>query len=421
MLQELVSSTIKDVAPCQKELHVQVGSEAIQQELESVYRDLKRVAHVPGFRVGSAPRDLLEKHYAAKAREEVIRRLIEQSLGEALKGQGTLDLVGQPRVTDVQFDPSRRLSYVAHLEVAPEVPLGKYKRLRLNRPKVEIADSKVKEILSGLQEAHAELKPVLEPRPAAEGDFILADLTEQGQGSPPKKRRDVLIHLKIGDSPAGEKTVPSLLGMKIGEKRTLSLDGGAGVTVELKGIKTKALNPLDDTFAKTVGPFETLGALESAIREDLKRQTESAHRKGLEHQAAAALLEEWNFDVPPSLVGLQARRVLKERTLDLIGQGVPAAEVEQKAQMLAEQAKLDALRQVKLFYILRRIAQEEKMLVTEEEVEERMQALAKRLRLSVEEVRTDLEKRDLVEELAWEITRGKVYDLLLKEAEILSQ
>ena len=409
---------IMDVTSCQKELRVEIPSEDVQAEFDAVYQDLKRVARVPGFRVGYAPRDLLEQYHGTKAREEVLRRLIDRSLEEALKGQKPLDLVRRPEVTEIKFEPKQPLTYLAKLEVAPEVPLGRYKGFKLTRTKTETSEEALSQVLKRLQDSQAELKPVVEPRTAAAGDFLLADLTEMSKekNKPPVKRRDLVIHLDVEKDPEG--ILKQLLGMTPGSQRTVQVKDGATITVDLKGLKVKEFPPVDDSLAKSIGPYESLEALKKAIREGLEREAEESVQRALEAQAIHQLIEEWNFDVPASLVTSQARRLLKERAVDLMNQGVPQPEVEERAQVLSEQAKMEALKQVKLFFILRRIATQEKISATQEEMEGRVQALAGRLRLSVEEVRKDLEARDLLEEVAWGIIRGKVLNLIVKEAEI---
>ncbi len=411
-----LSVKLTEVAPCQKQLRVEVPLEAVEQELEAVYRELKKVAHVPGFRIGNAPRDLLEQYHGKKAREQTLQRLIERSLPEALSAQGSLDLVGRPQVTEIKFEPKQPLAYTAQLEIAPEVPLGRYKGLKLTRSKVDVKEEAVAQVLERLREQQSELSPVLEPRAAAEGDFLLVDLTEQPKDKPPVKRRDLVISLNLEKDPEG--VLRGLVGMTPGSQRSLTLKEGTTVTVDLKQLKVKQLPVLDDSFAKGLGPFASLEALRQALRQDLQKEAETSQRRVLDGQVSHELLEQWNFDVPPSLVGSQARRILKERAVDLMSQGVPSSEVQQRAQVLAEQAKLDALKQVKQFFILRRIASVEGISATEQEMEARIQALAQGMNTPVEQVRKDLESKDLLEELVWSIIRSKVIDLIIKEAEI---
>jgi len=235
----------------------------------------------------------------------------------------------------------------------------------------------------------------------------------------------MVIHLQLDEKRDPEGFLRALVGMSPPEKRVVTFKDGRSLTVELKGIKEKELLPLDDTFAQSVGPFgpgreapKTLEELKGAIRNGLEQQTEVSQRQILEGQATHHLLEGWNFEVPPSLVGSQARRILKEKAVELMSQGVMPDQVESQVQVLTDQAKLDALRQVKLFFILRRIAAAEGISATPEEVQARVEHLAHRLGRSLEETQKELASRGLLEELIWSIIRHKVIDLVIKEAEL---
>ena len=405
-----------EAAPCQKDLKVEVPQEVVEAEFQAVYRELRKVARVPGFRVGNAPQDLLEKHHSRKAREEVLHRLLSRSMEEALASQPTFDVVGRPEVKDYTLEPKTSFRYTARLEVAPQVLLGPYKGLKLSRAKIQVTDEMIGQILTQLQNSNAELKPLLEPRAAAAGDFLVVDLMEQRAGKRGQKQKEVVLPLDLDHDPEG--ILKGLLGMQPGQKRTLTLKDGGIVLVELKALKVKEVLPLDDRFARTAGPYDSLKALKEAVGKDLERRAQAAQQQTLEAQALQKLVEEWKFEVPPSLIASQTRRNLKGRAVELLQQGIPPTQVQEHAQALTDQAKQDALRQVKLFFILRRVAAEEKFSVSEEELESRLQTLAARLQKSVEEVRKDLEARDLLEELVWGIVRAKVLELILREANI---
>ena len=395
---------------------MQVSAEAVDAEFEAVYLELKRVAHVPGFRVGQAPRDLLERFHGQKAREQVLQRLVSRSLDEALSAQGNLDLVGRPQVAQVKLEAHQPLTYIAQVEVAPEVPLGRYKGLKLSRPKGEISEDAVGQVLEHLRQTQAELKPVLEDRSAVDGDFLLVDVSEKQPGKPPQKQQGVVMHLNLEKDTEG--LLKGLVGMKPGETRSLSTKEGVTLTVSLKGLKAKDIPALDDALARSVGPYDSLEALRDTVRKDLQHRAEASQQQALEAQALQQLLDGWQMEVPPSLVASQARRILKERAVEMMSQGVPATQVQDQAQLLTDQAKLDALKQVKLFFILRRVASAEGFTASEQEIDAKIQQLGQRLRLSPEEVRKDLESRDLMEELVWGVIRGKVVDLILKEAKV---
>ncbi len=414
-----VNAKLKEISSCQKELQVEIPPAEVQQEEEAVYRELKKVARVPGFRPGFAPRDLLERYHGDKARQELIERLVHRSLNEALEAQGPLDLVGRPVVSDIKFPLQEGgLSYVAKLEVLAQIPLGRYKGLRLTRRQISITDSAVDEVLKQLQDSHSELRPVLEERAAQPGDFLLADLTQALAGKAPEKKKDILLALGPEPQKDPEGIGSQLLGIRSGQKRIVQLKEGGTLTVELKAIKEKILSPIDDALAKAAGPFNTLEELKAQIRKELFERAQAGQRQSLEAQACEELIQSWDFEVPPSLVASQARRLLKDKALELISQGVPPAHVEERSQLLADRAKRDALQDVRLFFILRRIAQAEGLQAKEEEVESKVEALAKRLNSTPEQVRKDLESRELLEGMAWSIARAKILDLILKEADL---
>ncbi len=408
--------SIKDVAPCQKELRVEVPRETVAAEFETVYGELKKRAQVPGFRVGQAPRDLIQRYHGSKAKEEVLRRLVGRTLDEALSEKKDLDLVGRPQVTDVKLEENQPLTYSAQIETAPVFSLGRYKGLRITRPQSGVTEESVNEVLERLRQTQAVLKPVLEDRPAAAGDFLLADVTEKRPGQPPRKQKEVVVHLDLEKDPEG--VLKGLLGIKPSESRTLALKEGVALTVEAKGLKAKEVPALDDSFAKSVGAYDSLERLREAIRKDAERHAEAAGRQALEAQALQQIETAWKFEVPPSLVASQAQRNLKERAVELMQQGLPVTEVQSQAQQLTEQAQQDALKQIRLFFILRKIAAAEKLTAAEQEVEEKIRSAAVRMGATVEQVRKDLEQRDLMEELAWGIIRGKAVELILKEAQV---
>lgn len=411
-----VKSSLKDSAPCVKDLAVEVPKEAVRAAFDEVYRELRRTARVPGFRVGHAPKDLIARRYSEKAREEVLDRLVRRSLAAALKEQQRFRLVGRPHIEEVRLTEGEPMTYRARLETAPQVPTGKYKGLKLTRPPAEVPAEEVDKTLDRLREMHAQLKPMLEPRPAAAGDFLLVDLTRKPPGKAPKRQRDALIQLELEKDQNG--ILGSLVGMNPGETRTIEAPGGTKVDVELKTIKTRQLPELTDEFAKSVGAFDSLEALKSSVRGDLEQRVRDAQRRGLEAQAGEELIKRWEFDVPPSLVAQHARRLLEERAEELVRRGVPPEEVESRLKTQADAVKLEALKSVKLFFILKAVADAEKIGVGEEEMRQRIRALAHNMGKPEEEVRKELEEKELLEDLAWSMIRRKVLDKILQEADI---
>ena len=181
--------------------------------------------------------------------------------------------------------------------------------------------------------------------------------------------------------------------------------------------KVKKVPALDDAFSALVG-VETLEQLRARVREDLTRELTAQQRHAVEDQAVQKLLDQTSFEVPPSIVQSQAERLLRESQWRLLSQGTTPDEVESRKALLAESSKQGALRQVKTFFLLRQVAKAQGLAATESEIEQRIGALAAQSQRTPEQVRAELQRERLLSELVWDVTRGKVLDWLLAQAQI---
>ena len=418
--------SVANAGVCQKTLKVEVAADTVAAARAQVLQDLQRVARVPGFRVGRAPQDLVVRHYGDKAREETIRRVIGEYLPKAL-AQSKLDLLSDPQVTDVSLDEGRPLAFTAQCEIMPEIPLRPLRGLKLTRPAVAVTDTQVTDVLTRLQERHAELVPA-ESRPLAAGDFAVVDFTCTVDGKAVESRAGVALELKpeadrtglaqalLGKAPAAEPvTVETTLPADLPAKEHAGKPATFVVTV--KGVKTKQVPPLDEAFAKLVG-VETIEALRTRVREDLTRELTAQARHTVEEQAIQKLLDQTSFDVPPALVQSQAERLLRESQWRLLSPATAPDDVESRKELLAESSKQGGLRQVKTFFLLRQMAKAQGLAATEAEVEARIAALAAQSQRPPASVRAELQGERLLSELVWDVTRGKVMDWLLAQAQI---
>lgn len=418
--------SLHNAGVCQKELTVEVAAEAVAMAREQVIKEIGRVARVPGFRPGHAPTALVLQHYGAKAREETIRRVIGEYLPKALT-QSKLDVLGDPEVTKISHDEGRPIAFTARCDIMPEIPMKPLRNFKLTREVVTVTDQQVQDVLVRLQDRHAELTPI-EARPLAAGDYAVVDLTGTVEGKTIESRTGAVLEVApdtdqtgigqalVGKSPSVEPViVETTLPADLPSKEYAGKP--ATFTVTIKEIKAKRVPPLDDALAKLVG-VDTLEALRARVRDDMTRELTAQARRATEEQAIQKLLDQTSFDVPPSLVQSQGERLLRETQWRLLSQGTAPDEVEQRKTILADQAKQGALRQVKTFFLLRQLAKTHELLATESEVGAKIAALAAQSQRPVETVRAELQRERLLSELAWDITRAKVLDWVLGQAEI---
>lgn len=349
-----MKSSIKKLKNCKHSFEVSMSPDKVKEVFDEVYADLGKYASVPGFRQGKAPRDLLELHYSKTAREEVLKKLIPQTYEEVLKEHG-LEALGYPEVTDVKLDAKEGFSYKASIETRPEINLKNYKGLKLKKKSVEVKEEDIAKNLEYLRDAHSQNVP------------------------------------------------------KEGTQE-----------------KEKVLPKLDDEFAKDLG-FENLEKLKEAIRENLKAKGEDSCASDLEAQVINNLLDNMDFEVPETLVNSEKERLIKDASLRIkYIEALQKKENPDKKFSLEEKDKLEleenaskqAVRQVRAFFILDKIAQAEKIYLKEEEMDAYIEGLAAQYKKTKDEIRSYLEKGHGMDELAVNMRNKLVMEFLLKEAKI---
>lgn len=350
-----MKSSVKKLKNCKKIVEVKLPPETLKDEFNKVYESIKKVANVPGYRVGKAPRDLLELHYAKTAKEEVMKKLIPETYEKILE-QHKLDPIGYPDISDVKLDLNEGFSYRASIETRPEVSLKNYKGLRLRKKVVEVKEEDVQKNLEALREANA-----LEV---------------------PKK-----------DSNEKEVVVPKL----------------------------------DDEFAKDLG-LENLEKLKEAIRQGIRGRLEEESHADLETQVINHIVDGVNFEIPESLVSSEKERLMRDANsrIAYIQSIQNKQDPDKKFQLndkdkkeLEENAARQALRQVKAFFILDKIAQAEKIYIKQEDIDSHIEGMETQYKKTKKEITDYLEKNHMLDEIAVNMRNKKVMEFLLKEAKVV--
>ncbi|MBI3306884.1 MAG: hypothetical protein HYZ84_03675, partial [Candidatus Omnitrophica bacterium] len=164
--------SVQDGKACEKILTVEVGQEDIKKEYEEFYQAVSPKAKIPGFRPGKAPRDVIAMHFKNEAREEVLKHLISESYRQALQ-EKSLEPLSYPRIQDVNFN-EQKLFYRAQIEIRPKIKLSRTAGLTAKKESAQINPDEIEQALKSIQQSFAQFKAV-EDRPAAMGDFVIAD------------------------------------------------------------------------------------------------------------------------------------------------------------------------------------------------------------------------------------------------------
>ncbi len=425
---------VEKTGPCRKLLNVEIPADVVAQEFAKVIDAWSGAAKIPGFRKGKAPRSLVESHYAKEIEEEVKERLIGGSYRDALKKEA-LDPVAILDL-DATLVKGQTLTYKVTLDVPPEFKLPKYKGLSLKAEPLLVTDEMVQQRLDQLLDQMAKYEPVA-GRAVQKSDLAQIDYegTCSGQqlGSLEKqaaglgKGKDFWVMADENAFLPGFDT--GLLGMAIGEHREISVafpsdfkvKAVAGQTalyqVTLKAIREKKRPALDAALLEKF-QAETEVALRLKLREALQEEALFRDKERLKDEICRHLLGKTELDVPKSAVEEESQRMFSAVVRENLMRGVPREQVEADRNRLFTEAKKSAGDKVKLGYILHRIAEEEKTVVTDAETDEALQHMATRYRVTPEELRKTLEEKKEMDSLRQEIWISKTLDIILENAKV---
>jgi trigger factor len=372
---------------CKKELLIEIPVDVVRREADTVTLQYARVARIPGFRPGHAPRSEVRRRFRDDIRNEVVQSLVPKFFENAVKEQ-KWSVVGQPRFEDLKFDEENPLTCKVTFEVYPEIELQPYKDLEVEEETPQVAEVDIDQALDEVRDQAATFE-VVSDRPAADGDTLTMSYKGYDVKAPashPVEAHDVSLQL------GGKGTVTpfreNLRGSRPGEIREFDVaypehypqKSLAGKTfryrVEVQSIKHKVVPAADDDLAKSVSEFATLEELRTKLRHDLmqraRRRVEMAAREKLVQQ----LLHLHEFPVPEVMVEAQLDRKLQRMVAQLVSQGIDPRQAQVDWHKVREDSRLEAEKQVRASLLLSKIAEAEKLEVSEEEVDEIIREMA---------------------------------------------
>ena len=391
-------------------LEVQVPVEAVRDAEEKTARRYASSVRLPGFRPGKAPPQLVKKRFKDAIRQQVIETLVQEAFQEVMDRE-KLKVASQPHVHDLKFNEGEPLTFELHVEIRPEIALGRTQGFRVSRPSAQVTDEQVKEQIEQMREQRATWTPVEnKPAPSDMVTVLLATADETGAIPDGKEYR---IVLGSGQAiPGIEELIMELTPGETVERTVRWPDDfpdeaqrgkSKPVRVTLQDVKRKELPVLDDAFAREVGDFESLETLTSTVRTELedsaKRESEASVRQKLLDEIASAN----PFAIPPSWVNqlidgyVQMYRVPEGEKERFAGEFRPVAE-----------------RQVRRDLIIDTIAEREGLRATEADVDDRVAELATKRNAEPGQVYASLQKAGRLKEIEQGLTEEKVFKWLLE-------
>jgi len=423
-------TTNKDI---KREISVEIPAAEVARETEVQIQRYQKSARLPGFRAGHVPASIIKQRFGDGLKNDVAEALIPKYFRREAEKLGLIP-VSQPRVTDLHMHEGEPLTFKAAFEVLPEIQVEGYKELRADHPEIAVTDEEVEQALTSLREQRATYTSV-EGRPLAEGDFAQASMDGKPKdaqdakdaASNPVHMDEVLIEI------GGKNTVPefsqNLTGVSAGEERTFDVSYPEDIsdkrlagktftyTVKVNGIKQKSLPELNDDFAKELGEFAGLDAVRKQIRDNM----EAEKRHTAEHEAkdklVAELVKRNDFEVPESLVDRQIDLRLERGLRALAAQGMKMEDLKKMDLPRLRAGQRDqAVNDVKSSLLLERVADLEKIEVSDEEVNRELESLAKQSKQTSEAVRARLTEDGGLDRIRIRIRSEKTLDFLYRQS-----
>lgn len=415
-------------------MRVEVAQEKVEQTFSEIAGQFQREARIPGFRPGKAPREMVAKRFESDIQDEVKRKLISDSFRAAL-AEHKLSIVGQPEIEEIQFNRGQPLQFAANVEIAPEFELPEYKGLPAMRETGAVTPDDVERALHVLTEHHAKFNPVT--REIKEGDIAVVNYTGTCDGKPITETAPTATGLteKKAFWINVDKTsfIPGfgdqLIGMKAGDKRTITVDfpadfvvsqlaGKKGVyDVELVEAKEKALPAIDEEFAKAYGA-ENLEKLREGVRADLQNELNLKQSRSIRNQVVQNLLNQIQCELPESMVEEETRSIVYSIVNEQQQRGVLKDAIDAQKDQIYGTANTAAKQRVKASFVFRNIAEKEGVRVEQMDVGRRLQDMAAQYKVPFEKLVKDLEKSGRINEIYTQILSEKVIDLLVQFAKI---
>ena len=421
------------INPCKREFTIEIPAEVVKDERDKIVNRYTKLARIPGFRKGKVPATVVRQRFADEIKSDLVEALVPRYFREETKKQNLLP-VSQPRVTDLHLHDGEPLKFTAEFEILPDFTVAAYDDIKAETIDTSVSEEDVERALTNLRLQHAAYNAVEEDRGLADGDFAVVSFrgipkeSEQDAESKPVEVEEVMVEI------GGENTIPefsdNLRGAKAGEHRSFDVKyaddfadkrlAGKSMTyeVDIKAIKTRSIPGPNDDFAKELSAeFTTYDELRNRLRENMKAEKEHE----AEHQGRDKIVEELvkrnDFPIPEVMIDQQIDMRLERGLRALAAQGMKTEDMKRMDFDRLRAGQRDgAVKEVKASLILEQIADQEKIEVSDEELEQELEGLAQQAKQPVEQVRARLTEDGGLDRIRHRVRNDKTLNHLYRRS-----
>jgi len=421
--------TVENVSSVKKIMNIEVPEETVVRELNDAYKNLKKTAKIKGFRKGKAPRSVLEQLFKKDVHNDVSSKLIQDSFIEAIK-EADIDIVAKPEIDPPGLDVKGPYAYAVTVEIKPKIQDIDFKNLPLKKNLYHATDEEINAQLKMLQKNLAKQNPIAQDREVRENDFVLMDYEGFKDGNPFAETQKTENHtMKVGDGHILKEFDDQLIGMKTGDYREIKVkfpedyhnatmaDQKITFQVTLHEIREEVLPEIDDEFVKNFGQYETLDNLKEDITKNLEEGYVKRAEQEMNEQIFKNLISKTEFELPDSMVDYELERIIEEVERTLAYHNKSMEDQGLTREMLLEQHRELAEKKVRRHLILDKIVEQENMTLSDEELENAFNDMAKGFKQPVEEIKKYYgQNKDTLEIFKQTLLEKQAIDLIIKNS-----
>ena len=393
-------------------MEITIEAEKFENAIKKVYFKNAKYFNIPGFRKGKAPQNIVEKYYGKEIfYEDAFNEIAGEEYANAVE-ENKLEVVSKPQIDIVTMEKGQDLVFTATVATKPEVELGKYKGIEIEKIEYNVEDSDIENNLKQMQEKNSRVISV--ETPVEKGNIAVIDFEGFVDGKAFEGGKGENYSLEIGSGSFIPGFEDQVIGMKIDEEKDINVKfpdeyfskdlAGKDATFKVKvhEIKKKELPELDDEFAKDVSEFDTLKELKDSIKERLEKDNEQKAKYEKEDAIMKVITEGMKVDIPAGMIEAEVDNMVKDMEQRMSYQGL---KLEQYLKMLNKteaEFKKDyepqAIQAIKSRLALEAIIKAEKIEVTEKEIKEKLEEMAKNYGKTAEELEKNESIKDYIKQ-----------------------
>lgn len=413
----------------QRKLNVEIPAEAVKSAFEKVYSDIQRKVEIKGFRKGKAPIATIKSMYKDRVSGDVAQDLISSHYPLALKEQN-VDPINYPEFEFEDPSETKGFSFTAIFDIRPEVKLKKWEGLEVEKEKLVFDEKRLDEVLTNIQNSKVSYESVLEDRAAQNGDVAVINFDGFVDGKALENGSGQDHNLELGSKQFIDGFEEGIVGMKVGDTRTLNLKFPspyhsvdlAGKPVDFKvtltSLKKKVLPEITDELLKSIGSHQTVEEFKKTVRADLEQSEQKRIDEAFKNRLLKKLVQANPVDVPASLLKEQKASLVEDFRKRMKEQGMQQAEFEAYVQKWDSDFSNTANEMIQSSFLIDKIAQDQDLTCKKEDIENRFDEYAKQTGIELSRIKEWYSKPEQMSRLTYMITEEKVMKLLTEKSKV---